>query len=649
MAFIFILFLQWNDVNTEGKWMYPMPRKQSIFAESLHSFDVLKYQLDVTVPMTSRSLQGINQIKCRSNTNGLNVVTLHSYTLIIDTVKVNNINATYNTANETLHINLPQPFNSGDSFNLYIRYHGSWSVTSSQTGFCYWPKNYNSNTLHSVAYTLGEPWDARSWMPCYDEPFDKADQGCIISVTAPDSFVVCANGQLVNVVNNPNNTKTWTYEETNPITTYLMHFGVSKFAKWSQWYHDPDGDSVEIRHFIWPQDSSQSLIAFQHLPDAMYLFDSLYGDYPFDRYGQDAVYPYAWGGMEHQTQTTIHRWWILNNSENGMAHELSHQWWGDMVTCVDFRDIWLNEGFATYSDANYNWYRFGYNNFITTMQNRANDYFTADAQWRHPIYNPPLSELFDWGHTYCKASWVVHMLRYLNQEQFFNALAVYRDSFEYGCASTEDLKKIFNQVYGTDLSWFFNEWVYGQGHPIYNIYWTCSPSGNNYQFIANIYQVQTNAPPIFHIPVQIKLFMGSNDTLLNIPITGSPTHIDLMVSQNVDSIKFDPNKWILCKSYTYTGIEEISKGNLDNKIILQSNPVRALIFDYTINMKAYVQFKIYDALGRMIKELEPGNKEPGCYKICINSLPAGIYFIKMNLRSGKTSVFEKYVKVVVID
>ncbi|MEO0128055.1 MAG: M1 family aminopeptidase [candidate division WOR-3 bacterium] len=649
MSFIFIIFLQWNDFNTEGKWLCPLPERQFVFAESLHSFDVLKYQLDVNVPMTSRSIQGVNRIKCKSNTNGLNVATLHSYGLTIDSVKVNNVNATYSTANETLHINLPQQFNYGDSFNIAVHYRGSWSVTSSQTGFCYWPKNYNSNTLHSLAYTLGEPWDARMWMPCYDEPFDKADQGCIISVTAPDTFVVCANGQLINVVNNPNNTKTWTYEETSPITTYLMHFGVSRFAKWSQWYHDQDGDSVEIRHFIWPQDSAQSVIAFQHLPDAMYLFDSLYGDYPFSRYGQDAVYPYAWGGMEHQTQTTIHRWWILNSSENGMAHELSHQWWGDMVTCVDFRDIWLNEGFATYSDANYNWYRFGYNNFITTMKNRANDYFTADAQSRHPIYNPPLSQLFDWGHTYCKASWVVHMLRYLNQALFFNALAVYRDSFEYGCASTEDLKRIFNQVYGTDLTWFFNEWVYGQGYPIYNIYWSCTPSGNNYQFIANIHQVQTNAPPVFHMPVQIKLFMGNADTLLNIPITGSPTHIELLVSHSVDSIRFDPNTWILCKSYIYTGVEEISKSNLDNKILLLSNPMREMRFDYTINMKAYVEFRIYDATGRIIKAVEPQMKQPGYHKIHIKDLPAGVYYIKMVANSEKNPVFEEIKKIVIVN
>ncbi|MGQ9465385.1 MAG: M1 family aminopeptidase [bacterium] len=647
MVFLIVLS-QWGSDFSEAKYYYPRFDFFPPRAESLHSFDVLKYELDVRVPMTSRSLSGRNLIKCKSNTNGLNVATLHSYTLIIDSVRVDGNNATYTTANETLHINLPQIYNNGDSFNILVHYHGSWSVTSYQTGLCFWPKNYNSNTLHALAYTLGEPWDARRWMPCFDEPFDKADQGCIIKVTAPDTFIVCANGNLISVVNNPNNTKTWTYEETEPIATYLMHFGVSRFAQWSQWYYDPDGDSIEIKHFIWPQDSIQSTIAFQHLTDAMYLFDSLYGDYPFQRYGQDAVYPFAWGGMEHQTQTTIHRAWILNNSENGMAHELSHQWWGDMVTCVDFRDIWLNEGFATYSDANYNWYRFGYSNFITTMKNRANDYFTADVQNRHPIYDPPLSQLFDWGHTYCKASWVVHMLRYLNQDLFFYGLRAYRDSFEYGCANTEDLKNIFNQVYGTDLTWFFDEWVYGQGYPIYNIYWDCVPSGSNYLVSLNIYQVQTNAPPVFHMPVQILLHMTSNDTLINISITGSPTHAEFLVSQDVDSIVFDPNTWILCKSYIYTGIKENTSSTIYYDIILPSNPIQYFKFGYTTNQRANVKFSIYDVTGRMVITIDEGVKTPGSYQIHLNNIAAGVYFIKMSLTPENGRLVERVKKIVLV-
>ncbi|MGQ9701974.1 MAG: hypothetical protein ACUVQT_05930, partial [bacterium] len=126
MVFLIVLS-QWGSDFSEAKYYYPRFDFFPPRAESLHSFDVLKYELDVRVPMTSRSLSGRNLIKCKSNTNGLNVATLHSYTLIIDSVRVDGNNATYTTANETLHINLPQIYNNGDSFNILVHYHGSWS------------------------------------------------------------------------------------------------------------------------------------------------------------------------------------------------------------------------------------------------------------------------------------------------------------------------------------------------------------------------------------------------------------------------------------------------------------------------------------------------------------------------------------------
>ena len=645
MVILLCLLAQWGFDNSEAKYFCARPTLAIVFKDSTHSFDVLKYNIDVNVPMTNRSLSGVNQIKCRSNMNNLSFVTLHQYTLTMDSVRVNGLNATYSSANETLHINLPQVYNNGDSFVIYIRYHGSWSVTGTQSGFCFYPRNYNASTRHANGYTMSEPWDARRWMPCYDEPFDKAEQGCVIQVTTPDSFYVAANGDLMSIVTNPGNTRTFTWQENSPIATYLMHFGISRFARWSQWYHPTTGDSIEIKHFIWPEDSAQSRTAFQYVPTAMYLFDSLYDDYPFHRYGQDAVYPFAYGGMEHEEQTTIHRNWIVNSSENGMAHELSHQWGGDLVTCVDFRDIWLNEGFATYSDANYNWYRFGYANFISTMQTRANDYFTADASNRRPLYNPPTNEIFNWGYIYCKASWVYHMLRYLNQALYFTGVQAYLDSFAYKCANTEDIKRIFGQIYGIDLTWFFNEWVYDQGYPQYNVYWVCNPSAPNYLVKINIYQTQTNAPPVFHMPVQILLHLTGKDTTVNIPVTASPQHAEFTVSQNVTSIVFDPNTWILCSFNIYIGAEEVVANAFEiNDIDLESNPSRSPRIAYEIYGTGLVDLTLYDINGRLVKKIYQGVRSAGRYSVKLENLFAGVYFLKL-----ETAKSERIKKVVIIE
>jgi hypothetical protein len=550
--FVFLLLIaQFEAEPFETKYFDPGPRTLGERAESLHTFNVLKYELDVTVPMTSRSLSGVNTIICRSRVDGLTSVTLHSYTITIDSVSVDGVSATYATSDETLHIDLPTTYNTGDSFNINVGYHGSWSQTYPQSGFAYFRKLWNSNTLHAMAYTLSEPWDARKWMPCYDEPYDKADYGCKISVTVPDTFIVCANGELTSVTNEPPHSKKFTWEEQYPITTYLMHFAVSRFIEWTDWYYDAYGDSIELTYYVWPEDSAVSDTAFECIPIAMALFDSMYGYYPFDRYMQDAVYPYSVGGMEHQEISTIHRNWVIYKEEGGMAHELAHMWWGDMVTCVDFRNIWLNEGFASYSDANYTWHRSGHTAFINRMVARANRYFEDDSAYRHPIYDPPPGELFNGGHTYYKASWVMHMLRYLDifdrdtDTTWFKAIAAYRDSFEYGCADTEDLKSIFSAVYGEDLTWFFDEWVYDQGYPIYDIYWVCNPSATEYVTKIEISQIQTDAPVVFHMPVQIMLHMPGSDTLLNLEITDAVEYLEVTVSDSVSSITFDPHTWLL--------------------------------------------------------------------------------------------------------
>jgi aminopeptidase N len=645
MFLILILCTQWTHENFEAKFYEQAPDRFYARAESTHEYNVLKYELELEVPMTSRTISGINNILCQSRIDGLNTAVVHAYTLTIDSISVSGFSTTYSMSNDSLIIDLPQSYDIGDTFTIAVGYHGSWSVTSYQTGFVYYPQGYNGNTLHSLAYTLGEPWDARAWMPCYDEPSDKADSGCVIGVTVPDTFTVCANGELISVTNNPDTTTTYVWRENYPVTTYLMHFGVSKYSVWSDWFVPSSGDSVEIRHFIWPEDSVQSVTSCQGLPIAMQLYDSLYGSYPFDRYGQDAVYPYAWGGMEHQELSTIHRNWILYASENGMAHELAHMWWGDMVTCVDFRDIWLNEGCATYSDANFNWVRYSYNYFISTMNQRAQTYFQSDNNWRHPIYDPPPGEMFEYGHTYCKASWVMHMLRFLDPDNFFTAMQVYRDSFEYGTANTDDMKNIFSLVYGTDLSWFFNEWVYDQGFPEYDIFWYCSSSGNDYTTSLNIYQTQTNAPAVFHMPVQVLLQTTGSDTLIEIPINNSPEHVDIILPDSVISIQFDPDYRLLHKHQIYYGIEEYSNAvPVYNDFFFSSNPAKNLVIEFVVNQPGKTRFIVYDATGRVSLSFEKELSKPGHYSEHVDKMPAGVYFCRF-----ETPVNRLVKKLVIID
>jgi aminopeptidase N len=646
MLLLLILYSQWGETdNLEAKFYQHVPYVHSERAESLHEFNVLHYELNVTLPMTSRSISGTNLITCCSRVDNLTSAVIHAHTLTIDSILVDGTATTHTANGDSLIISLPYTYNTNDTFDIHIGYHGSWSVTYYQSGFVYYPRNYDYNTLHALAYTLGEPWDARAWMPCYDDPFDKADQGCVMHVTVPDSYTVCANGAL-NGVDYAQDRATFTWTEHYPIATYLMHFGASIFTPWSNWFYSPSGDTVEIKHFVWPEDSAQSVSSLGDVLVSIALLDSMYGPYPFDRYGHDIVYPYAWGGMEHQENTTLHRSAVggSHSWKRVICHELSHQWWGDMVTCVDFRDIWLNEGCATSSDANYDWHTLGWSSYIATLLGRAQDYFVEDASYRRPLYDPPLDSIFSWGFTYCKACWVMHMLRFLDQDHFFEGMRAYRDSFEYGCACTDDMNTVFSLVYGTDLTWFFDEWVYDQGYPEYEVYWNCIPSGNDFLFRVNVYQVQTNAPAVFHMPVQILLNTTGTDTTVTIPITASPQYAEFVIGDSVTSINFDPNYRVLCKYETFYGIEEVVQGDpLYNDLVIGMVPSTHPKVTYVVNQTGHIRLVLYDVTGRVEHTLFDGVRIPGVYTVAVHDLPAGIYFCRL-----VTPVNEKVAKLVVV-
>jgi aminopeptidase N len=358
--------------------------------------------------------------------------------------------------------------------------------------------------------------------------------------------------------------------------------------------------------------------------------------------------------MENQTMTTIHHYWIQYGSDNGIAHELAHQWWGDMVTCLDWRNIWLNEGFATYSDELYDYHQNGRSSFISLITNRAEDYFDEEAADLHPIYNPPYPDhLFDWGHSYVKGAWVMHMLRYVLNDTifsqpgiFFQALRAYGDSFKYGVANTDDYCRIVEQVTGQELSWFFDEWVYQAGYPRYTVNWSSVPSGPDYLVRMQIAQNNgAQAPNCFHMPLQVTIRKANGDTLVTIPITSNPQEASFLVSANATSLASDPGQWLLDKSTLYVGIDNATASELAQplaatpSVVLNASRVR-----YTVGRPGKVNLEILDAAGRVVNTLVSARSGPGTHYVTWNAMDVapGVYFCRLT-----TSDRSEQVKLVV--
>ncbi len=647
MVFVCLLSLAYsfgylgpNAYNSENKFLLrPIDYADNMRAESTHSYDVRHYRLDLTLLMTSGTYSGHEIIKIVPQENSFDTFNLHFVNLVCDSVKRIGTNLTFLANSGRLKITLDRPFSIGETCKIDIFYRRT--TGTSNLGFYYYPRGTNP----AIAYTTTEPQDSRRWFPCYDENWDKAEEGCEINITVPDSFIVCSNG-LLDSVRISGGLKTFYWQEHYPIATYLMTFTVSIYATFSHWFRPSPAESIEIKYYIWRVDSARAVSAFQNVIDMMGFFSqsNMYGPYPFEKYGMNAVSPFQWGGMENQTMTMIHRSW-LNGDDDGIAHELSHMWFGDKVTCFGWANIWLNEGFATYSDALYMRHLQGQTSFISMMNSRAEDYFQEDQTSRLPLYNPPINNLFTWGHTYCKGSCVQHMLRYVEGDTtntsgiFFQTMRVYQDSFQYGNATTDDYRYVHEFMTGQDLAWFFNEWIYQAGYPKYYYNWRTEPlpNPNQYRVITQISQNNGNmAPAVFHMPLQIRFTAYNFDTTVTIPITSSPEIDTFLFAYQPVSMIIDPNNWILKK--TYLGIQEVAGENnrrLFYKII--PNPSRRQIkIDYNLLTGHNINIVIYNHAGQIVKRFSSSSQTNQNYFVW-NGLDdrgkrvgAGVYFIKLS-------------------
>ncbi|MDQ7798132.1 MAG: M1 family aminopeptidase [Candidatus Edwardsbacteria bacterium] len=492
------------------------------------------YKLYLNLPMYNDSLYGRSSVSMCTNVGGAVTVTFNYGDLVIDSVMdMDGFPCDYDTGAGVMNINVS--FKTPSCFVVNIYYRGG--------GFA---KGYHhflqgGSQLHTMAYTMSEPQDARYWMPCMDEPWFKTTQGCSFYITVPDSYKVASNGILVDTVRS-GDSLTWHWQEDRPIATYLMSFAVSNYAFWSDTAYTSIGDTIPLNYFVWPEDSLQAALVFDSVSVMLECLTQKFGHYPFQKYGMAAAYPFGFGGMEHQDMTTINRSWVTGNSQRGILHELAHMWWGDQVTCGYWSDIWLNEGFASYSEAIYDEYKNANQPGIYMMQT----FTKALNATGYAIYNPPPESLFASSMVYAKGAWVLQGLRWvMGDAPFFETLAAYRDSFSYGNAVTSDFQRIAEQHYGDSLNWFFDQWVYRAGHPIYStiIYYKTHDDSNSAW--VNLKHT-SNTGELYMMPLALACStgVGPDSTIV---VWDSLAVQDILVNddQPILKIKLDPDSWVL--------------------------------------------------------------------------------------------------------
>ena len=540
--------------------------------------------------------------------------------LSVDSVLYHNEHLNFGHSENELQITLPAIIPSGDLDSLIVYYQGE----PESSGFGAFMQDEHSG--HNIIWTLSEPYGAMDWWPCKQSLDDKIDSIDVI-VSMPVGNKAASNGLLISETVE-DNIKTDIWEHRHPITTYLIAIAVTNYEAYSDYAVLSDQSQVEILNYVYPE----SLITAQQqtpdLIDVMQFFSMRFVDYPFknEKYGHAQ---FSWGGgMEHQTMSFMKRY-----SHGLMAHELAHQWFGDYITCGSWKDIWLNEGFATYLEG------------LTVEQGLDNGKYEDFTKWKsikiELIISEPggsvyvddttsVSRIFNRRLTYYKGAMVLHMLRKsVGDEIFFSSLRNYLNDPEVanGYATTEDLSKHFRPVCGMSMDYFFEDWIYGQGFPTYDIdfSYTTSQSG-----VIKISQTQSHeSVEFFELPVPI-LFSGlETDSLLFFYNTQNNEEFTVDVDFNIEQVSFDPNSDLVA-----LGEINFIKDSLTNSLVnVYPNPVNENINVFVPNGYGITGIDFYNTEGKLIEQFNYKESIPQNVVINISDFSKGRYILKILIGS----------------
>lgn len=443
--------------------------------------------------------------------------------------------------NNLLQINLDRAYSQGEQLSFDFYYHGH-PIEGGFQAF-----SFDVHAGSKVISSLSEPYFARTWWPCKDRMDDKPDS-MKMAIEIADGYYCGSNGTLDSVVNATANTDIYYYSVGYPMATYLFSVAIAQYTVWSQDYiYNGGADTMPVVHATYSDWYTYSLPRWGITPNAIAILSEAFGPYPFldEKYGH-SNFPWG-GGMEHQTMTSMYGG-SFGFSEPVVVHELGHQWWGDMITCESWRDIWLNEGWASYAEAIYYEGLGGmssYHSYMNGMQyGGGGTIYLSDTSSVNAIFTTLV---------YDKGAWVLHMLRgIVGDSAFFAGVnAYYNSPYKYAAANSEQFEQIFEDVYGQQLDWFFDNWLHGTYRPTYYKYTWSEPDPNGgYKTYVVVRQTQTTAPQTFTMPFDIDLYdAGAPFQRERVFNDQRQQLFSFHTAAQADSFVVDPDSWVLKYQY----------------------------------------------------------------------------------------------------
>jgi hypothetical protein len=603
------------------------------------NFDAIHYNLILDIDIDGEAIAGTvdARVVLLGPAPAEVIFDLHD-DMTVSGVREDGVPVSFSHASDLLTARLGQTHGAGDTITLSIDYSGAPDVLNNELGIDVF--TFGTHPLgdtQPIIFTLSEPFFARSWWPCKDVPSDKATVR--IKATVPDTLVVASNGVLQSETDLGAGRKQYEWLETYPIATYLVSLAISNYRTFIDYFNYSPTDSMRVDYYVFAEDFADAQIDFSVTVPMLEHFSSLFGLYPFtdEKYAMAEVTFGGFGGaMEHQTCTSYGGAWITGNNYQdwAVAHELAHQWWGNMISVADWREIWLSEGFASYSEALWEERVGGFDAYRSWVTGRR-----SAMGFKGTLYDPPV--LFDVADVYWRGAWVLHMLRrVMGDASFFEALRAYAADarFAYRNATTADFRKVCEQYYGESLAWFFDQWVFSWNEcpagimcePVeYEYFWRQTSRGSSQEIELTIWQTQTGS--LIRMPVDIRLTMASGDTSLVVWNSRSVEKYVITMPEAVLDLAIDPDEWIL-RSVSPREFSSFPDLNV------YPNPFNSgTVISFETNVDGNVTLEIYDVSGARIRVLHNGPLAVNFHEIAWDGrngdgqlVASGVYFVRLN-------------------
>lgn len=556
-------------------------------------WQLIHTNLDVSFDIPAQRLMGEAVITLSPYFYKQNTLELDAKSFIIDEINVFTRKDTLNQVSfdyddKKVKIKLDRFYSREDTIKIQMTYTadptsitdgGGKAITGAQGLYFVNPQKKEKGMPVQI-WTQGETEYSSCWFPTLDEPNQKTTQE--IAITVPEKYTTLSNGLLEFSTENGNGTRTDYWVQNKAHSPYLAMMAIGEFAVVrNEW------QGKEVSYFVEPQYEKDAPFIFKNTAEMLQYYSDITGvDFPWDKYSQVVVRNFVSGAMEN-TSATLHgefvqrhkRELIDYNPEGVIAHELFHQWFGDMVSCESWANLPLNEAFATYGEFLWKEHKYGQDEADYHLMNNLNGYLNESKykreEWVRFDYESK-DDMFD-GHTYSKGARILHMLRtYAGDEAFFKALNIYLTRYAFGSAEMHQLRLIFEEVTGQDYNWFFDQWAYRSGHPTLTVESKFDTASANLQVIIS-QEHDLDFHPLYQIPFSLEVHSPSGINRYELWLKDEVSEFNFKLGSAPYLVDFDSEKYILCeKNEIKTEQEWIYQYQNCKKFLARYEAIRAL-------------------------------------------------------------------------